>query len=213
MDPTVKTVLLGILGGTSLSVGLLSFVLKRWIGIRIDESVKHEYACQFETVKGEIAKEREKFLQELQCERQKSEVKTATDLALFQDFLQTIPPGGTSYMFLRNCDMGGRIEWDKLVEVDEFLNKWDVPDHEFLELELENSRSELYRAVRRYMEFLNINSFSLDNDLKFSAIHPDSKGPDSEFWRAKVQEANKLANDVVECYDFFIRLGRNKLGC
>ncbi|MDO8425894.1 MAG: hypothetical protein Q7T24_00080, partial [Deltaproteobacteria bacterium] len=99
------TPLITSLGSSAVLFALLSFLAKKWIGSRIEQSVKHEYAKKLEEHKAQLQAQVNRSVEEMKAEFKEAIDQKATDKALFAKFMDTLPSSG-SIEFLKTFDMG-----------------------------------------------------------------------------------------------------------
>jgi len=119
------------LGGTAVLLAAAAFLAKRWIGVRIDESVKHEYA-----------------------RRLKDDTdQRAADTALLRQLLEVLPSSGNIRDF-RHWEGAGPFGPENVGQLEAFQRHWGDPEHEFLDADLERMRRELYDRATQYLDLL-----------------------------------------------------------
>lgn len=94
------------IGGSAAVLGLLVFMGKKWIGTRIEQSVKSVYSKELESHKAKLQEQLHRAFQQMQSEYQDAVDQKATDKILFKTLLETLPSNG-SIEFLRTFSMAG----------------------------------------------------------------------------------------------------------
>jgi hypothetical protein len=83
------------IGGTAALLLLIGFLVKKWIGTRIVESIKTIYAKQLEDMKHENAKQLANFKAKLEQQNTREQEQFLADKAMFQKLLETLPSSGS----------------------------------------------------------------------------------------------------------------------
>ncbi len=212
-------------------VAVLSYLLKRWIGIRIDESVKHAYARQLEEHKAQLQLENSRQLEELksnlalensrQLERARLQGEETTrsrsaDLERFEEFLKEYNFEDGSLAYIRDRNMAEPFEWSGLDQFKELSSCWEKASQEFLDSEIEAKRREFCESVQSLIRHLGINAFRLDNHPgHLSQIHPEFKSAEEDWkrekWQNETRLADELAQKVEDSYNDFVRFSRHHL--
>lgn len=133
------------------------------------------------------------------------------DVALFKK-LQECLPANTAIKFIKEHDFLGTFTIEEISPFNRFVYEWDNPEHEFLDLELEKLRKELYRLVKEFTQA--IGRYSSPNSKGRQSVRVNSQQGIPEFEKRFEQEAgiiNCAASAVEECHSNLIRLGRKKL--
>ncbi|MDB5295166.1 MAG: endonuclease [Phycisphaerales bacterium] len=135
--------------------------------------------------------------------------RAEVDRRLFEAFLNVLPSTG-SIRFVKEHHMGGAFRNERLDQVDEFYETWGDPEHEFLDVEIEVARRNLYQAVAAYREAIALHChhdgwgvLCVPSDRELD--HPDR-------YHATIEGLHGLARAVVAAHADLVRTGRRKLG-
>jgi hypothetical protein len=195
----ILTALLSGIGGSALLIALLALICRKWIGTRIEESIKHEYAKKIEEFKAGL---------------QEKVNKDAADKTLFLKLLETLPSDG-SIEFLRTHDHGGPFPKGHLSQLRTFYYEWRNPEHEFLNPELENKSKVLHKCVNEYLTCIGLNAFRLPPpNADYLQVQPEWKlKEDTNEFRELVNKLHTLADKVVKVHEDIVRSGKALLNC
>ena len=213
-----------------LVVSVLAFLLKRWIGVRIDESIKHEYARQIEKHKAQLQFENSRQLEEWksnlalensrQLERAKSREDEAirgrnADIERFEGFVKKYNFDSGSLAYIRNRNMAEPFEWPELRQFKE-LDGWESASQEFLDGDIEALRRKFCESVQSLVRHLGTNAFRLNKPLNdLHQIHPEFKSSkenrEREQWQKETKEADEMAQKVEDSYNDFVRFSKQRL--
>jgi len=148
--------------------------------------------------------------------------------------IRTMLPGDGVILEVRNHDYGGSFERKIHQPLYRFLDFCDLPDCEFLDVDLEGLRAKLFDATLQFTHAVGRMTFPEDknpgwnriprdpfDDLETLRFYSERAESNEEFDRlvqeqrmrikSMQQELNQLATQLVEIYDELIRLGRRKL--
>lgn len=209
------TALLTSLGGTGILIAIIVFFSKKWLGSRIEESVKHEYAKKLEEHKAQLHEQLNLSVEQMKAVFQDAVDLKATDKALFAKFMDTLPSSG-SIEFLKTFDMGfGSFDTDQLSQLKDFYYSWNNPEYEFLNTDLESKRRELGNVVDEYFVSYGKNTFLRNDclDQKRAYVPTEWKETHPENYRQAVDELNSLADKVVKAHEDLVRNARMRLIC
>lgn len=199
---TIFTALLTSVGGTGTLLLIIAFLWKKWLSVRIEESIKHEYARKLEEHKAGV----QAGIQEAQAEK-------VTDRALFQEFLKTLPTEG-SIAYIQHANMKGySFAWKALEQLQEFRLKWDNPEHEFLDPDLEEKRRHLLQDVNLYLQQLSLNTYPVNNDASRAWVPADWEDTQNERFSQIVDELHGSAERIVRRHSELVRCARSRLRC
>jgi len=145
-----------------------------------------------------------------QMERQ-MQAQWEADRALFNRFRTDLPAAG-SISFVRDHPVGVQYHRDAPDQLYEFLHRWDDPEHEFLDPEIDRKRATLFSAVAAYVDVLSANTFSTSvPDYCNIPAEWELNCPEQ---RAEViREINARGSELVRAHEDLIRTGRRRLKC
>ena len=75
------------------------------------------------------------------------------DRKLFEQLTALLPSDGI-IGFIERHDMAGSFALDRLNPLDEFIHTWKNAEHEFLDVDLEHAKSELYKHCREFSNLI-----------------------------------------------------------
>ena len=205
------TALLTSIGGMTVLAAVLGWLGKKWIGARIENSVRHEYDVKLETHKATLQQEVTEAVRKLETEFRDAVDRQAADKDLFRRFLATLPSSG-SIAFLRDNNFAGfSFRRSRLKDLDAFYHDWDDAEHEFLDNELEEKRKHLHSLISEFTGYLALNTWPLDTDANSSWVPPDWEHEQPDRFRETVDRIHSLAQRIVDAHSSLVRMGREKL--
>lgn len=155
------------------------------------------------------------------------------DRKLFSEIREVLPSRG-AISFIRVHDYGGSFDRKVHDELDDFLYFCQRPECEFLDSDMEGLRARLEDDVKQFVEALAEHTFPLERNYDKNRIPRDpmqeaetllwfrQKAKDENEFNELIKqqrehlfkvrhELNRLAQQVYNTYDEFIRFGRRKL--
>jgi hypothetical protein len=188
------TYLASVISTTAL-IGVVTFIGKKWLGTRIEESVKHEYA---------------KKLEEYKIQQQEAEERRATDRILFEKFLNELPSSGiiTSLRTQEGVWSYRDEEFDQLFG---FYDKWNRPEFSFLDTAIEEKRKLLYESVNELLTYKSLNTFSLGQG--YHGVPGEWVDTQPERFDITISKLNDLSKKVISAHEDFIQTARKLLRC
>lgn len=190
-------------------VGLLGFLARNWILIRLRESVSAEYRKDLESFRHDLKKELIESQRKYDEERVARRDQIDADRRLYAKLLEELPPSG-SISYLRLNDVAGAIRHSRLNQLDEFELTWDIPTHEFISDTLEQARKRLLRATHDFMDSYSRLTFDTGN-IEIVRIPAEWQTRDPERYFSATKELRESARTVVDSYDDLIRICRSSL--
>lgn len=173
----------------SLGGCMLYWIFTKWIGARIEHSIKHEY---------------DKSLEEYKIKLQNDYIKQfnkygrmiATDELLFKEFLNDFPSG---YAIEQVRHWTGRFFHSNSLELlDILMHKWSLVDHQFLHCEIENARASLILETETLESKISCN-------IQPSQINPNLYEIPYEWTIDKPIEYRAILKSIFDQRDVFIR--------
>lgn len=208
---TFLTALLTSVGGTTAVVGLLAWLGDKWLGTKIEASVRHEYDKKIESHKAELEQKTAAALRTMEAQFQDAVDKKAFDKDLFRQFLAVLPSAGSIEFIRGNNFAGFSFDRRQLGQLEEFAYGWDNVEHEFLDPELEAKRKELLAETGRFLHAIAVNTFPMPKDVNRSSVPEDWETEHPERFEKAVAAIHGLATKVVLIHTDLVRLGRERL--
>lgn len=135
------------------------------------------------------------------------------DKELFDRFLEDFPSGSESINMLQQQDFANSFNIARLANLEKFVDGWNIVEREFLDVELEHMRKELWDICSSFCDKLSLGAYDLNGGPIFSCIPDAYRGTDN--WPKhvddKIDELNKLSTSCFERYKEFVRFGRKML--
>lgn len=133
------------------------------------------------------------------------------DVILFKKLQDCLPVNG-AIRFIKEHDFLGGFTSEEFSPFNSFAYNWDNPEHEFVDLELEVFRKELYNHVVELVQA--VGKYTSPNSMGRQSVRVHSQEGIPEFDMQFEREAkilNKIATSVEVSYSMLIREGRKKL--
>lgn len=134
------------------------------------------------------------------------------DQLLFKQF-QSVFPFEPTIRLLREHDFGGSFHRKAIQPLHDFVETWDQPEKEFLDVELQASLTDLYEAARIMSSHLDGKTVRVGNG-EYVSVYSDqlrASGARPDFVIREARELNEQAGLFVPIYENFLRLCRKKL--
>lgn len=134
-----------------------------------------------------------------------------TDKIIFNKLTSTLPWNGSLSFISENNFAGFSFRTDFLNELTDFLYLCDNPIFEFLDADLESLKSGLRSGINIFINLIGQNTFPTHN-VGFNHIPPEWEIDNLEHFNTVVNDIHSAAEDICQCYQNLIRMGRQKLG-
>lgn len=208
---TFGTALLTSVGGTAAVVGVLAWLGDKWLGTKIEASVRHEYDKKIESHKAELEQKTAAALRTMEAHFQEAVDKKAFDKDLFRQFLAVLPSSGSIEFIRGNNFAGFSFDRRQLGQLEDFAYGWDNVEHEFLDPELEAKRKELLAETGHFLREIAINTFPMPKDVHRSSVPEEWERDQPKRFEEVVNKIHGLAATVVSIHADLVRLGRERL--
>lgn len=207
---TFWTAIGGALGGGAVVCLAAIWIIKKWLGRHIEESVSHQYNTKLESHKAELQQETTAAIRKMEADYQDAVDQQAADKELFTRLLRTLPANGSIHFLRENNFAGFSFSWQRLSQLNDFVHEWDNVDHEFLDADLEAQRQALLDAANRFLAYLGSNTWPLASGDR-SSVPQEWEDSEPQRFRETVGRIHELAEGVVSCHTDLVRNGRSKL--
>lgn len=137
-------------------------------------------------------------------------LRAEADKRILRDLLDVVPSNGT-IEFLRTKSLGSFFQWNRLEDIERFLDSRNGPDHEFLDPELETARKKFRASCRALVSALETYTFPTHKE-GWHAVPRDWRDEAPERFHRTVNDLDKAADAVCTTYDHLVRVARKKLG-
>lgn len=208
---TFGTALLTSVGGTAAVVAVLAWLGDKWLGTKIEASVRHEYDKKIESHKAELEQTTAAALRRMEAQFQDAVDKKAFDKDLFRQFLAALPSAGSIEFIRGNNFADFSFDRRQLGQLEEFAYRWDNVEHEFLDPEMEAKRKELLAETGSFLHEIAVNTFPMPKDVNRSSVPEDWETEHPERFEKAVEAIHGLATKVVSIHTDLVRLGRERL--
>lgn len=138
--------------------------------------------------------------------------ETQHDLRLFLAF-QAVLSYDPAIRLLRDHDFGGPFYRKSIQPLFDFVETWDQPEKEFLDIELQSALVTMYSAARVMANHLVEKTVPIGNG-DYASVFSDSlraAGPRPDWVRKEARILNDQASTFVPIYENFFRVCRSKL--
>jgi len=207
----IVTAVLSALGGAGISLAIAIFVMKKWVGVRIEESVKHEYAKKLEDYKFQLQEEFGGAVRKAQIEIQEAADERNADKDLLLKLLEVLPSSG-NISYIGSVDMAGVVERGMVRQLQEFFHEWKDPEHSFLDKDIESIRAKLHEEVGGFLNYMAVNTY-VTGSVEYVSVSKELLIRRPEKFQSIVAKLHELADRVVETHKSLVILGKRKLKC
>lgn len=154
-------------------------------------------------------------LQESVSVKELAKKSNEADKKLFDKFLEELPSNSASIKLLKEHDFGNSFFGDHTNEIENFVNKWNVSELQFLDSELEEKKMDLWQNCHKFLLKLAESSGPIGNGPRFSVIPDHCRGDWDlpEFVNERVRELNKNATICHNLHQEMVALCKQKLKC
>lgn len=195
-------ILLSSFIGSGIAGVFLYFIITKWLGTSIEQSIKHEYDRTLEEFKTSLALEQNELIS-------KRVREFNADSKLMTEFLHDCPPDGY-IQSIKNA--AGRIFHVDLTDyIDRMVYTWQLVDHEFRNEEIDSARIKMVNHAKEFASELSRCTHQLpDNPDKYE-IPAEWKIQDYENYQKILNMIYAYRELFVQAYDDFVRIARSKL--
>jgi hypothetical protein len=133
------------------------------------------------------------------------------DKDLFKKFLDALPSTG-NVAFVRDYDFANSFRLDDLRELTTFTYRWNNPEHEFLDQELEVRRQQVLRAIQAFLRSVDL--YTSPNHAERQSVFPRGVNPEFDVppaIRREIDELNEQSRSVYAEHSELVRLAKTKL--
>lgn len=203
------------IGGTAILIGVASFLGRKWLGTRIEESVKHEYAKELEAHKARLQEQINYSISQKESELKEIEKQKETDKVLFEKFLQILPSSGSIAILKSQI---GIWDWRSgaLDQIWKFYENWGNPEQHFLDEKIEEKRNKLYSYVDTFLKYQTLKTYPSGNSDQFQSVPKEwAYGSDAQrkLFDETMLELDRLAENVILAHEDLIQTARGLLKC
>ena len=142
----------------------------------------------------------------------KSGCVAETDKVLYKKLIDTLPWDGSLSFIQKNNFAGFSFELGRLDQLYDFFHICQNPAFEFIDLELEELRSSLFKTIDNFTTSIGMNTFPCRNSSNRNEIPSEWEEEQPERFRSAVLEIHNTAQSVCRIYQELIKLGTRKLG-
>lgn len=155
----------------------------------------------------DLSKDEEVFFQHYPQFRPRRSDDKSHDKRLYQELISLLKSDGV-IAFLDRTNMAGfPFPEEDLEPIREFYYKWNVPEREFIDPDLENIRKDLWKAVDEYYEIIATETFPTRNP-RFHSVPPELEFDDPKRFHKIVSAIHAYAEKIVTLHGKFVRKGR-----
>jgi len=172
------------------------------LGFNFHQRARTEEERKQQTLLRLRAENSEKLLEETKANSQ-------ADMEVFHGFMQAVPSNGTIRFLRTNNFAGFSFDWKALKDIEQFINEYAGPEHEFLNTELEDARQVFRENCEVFLHSLATNTFRLHNGRQ--SVPEDWEMDDPKRFNDTVRLIHKGAEAVCESYDNLVRKARREL--
>lgn len=140
----------------------------------------------------------------------KDEVQQNLDKELFLKFVDLLNKNGFMDFVQNNNFAGFSFYYIKLEAMDEICFKWNKPEYEFLDSDLESCRANLYTYICKFSSKIATNTFPCGNNC--GSVPEEWEDEQPERFKQVVKELHDNADQIVREYASLIHIGKVKLG-
>lgn len=189
----LSTILTSLITGTGIAGILIAFMLffgKKWLGARIEESIKLEYA-----------KRRDEHVDQI-----------TSDKILFSCFLEELPSSGV-IEFVKTHDFGASYPVGTLRELKKFEREWGTPERCFLDNVINSKLEHLRMAISEFLDYSAENVFTLKDNPNRAAIPKEWRDTHPDKYRETVKKLNELGDQLATSHEDLVITARRMLKC
>jgi hypothetical protein len=131
------------------------------------------------------------------------------DKILFDKLLRMLPANDVIEWIRQNNFAGFSFDRSRLDPIRVFVNEWDNPEHEFIDVDIEHARTQLFESLENFMSTIATETFAMDNGSQ--SVPPDWERNDAERFKEVVSRLHGQAQEIVDRHARIVRLGRRRL--
>lgn len=131
------------------------------------------------------------------------------DKKIFDEIRNILKSDGVM-AFLKDHDFGYKFKYSDLNPLDEFCYLCQRPEFEFIDIDLEGLRVELYELIKEFNHAIAYNTFPINTNE--GSVLLEWKYEQSEYFIKIIDTIHDLTEKIWHTYCQLIKLGRRKLG-
>jgi len=131
------------------------------------------------------------------------------DLKLFRELIELLPSDGVIKFVGQHNMAGAAFNLEEVEPIDRFIDTWDNPQHEFIDVDVEHARQELMQACRAWSSTLVTETFPIGIGRQW--VPRDWKSEDPERYDRVVTQLHDQAQEIVNAYNRLTRIGIRRL--
>ena len=139
------------------------------------------------------------------------------DVELYNKFIESLPSESIGINFLCEHDLGNTYDKDSTNDIQSFLDKWNNPEYEFLDEEIESQKKDFYSSLQEFYFELATQAGFIDNSSSRMTVIPNAyfnRGkPYPDDIMSITKDFNSKASVCCEKHKSFITLCKKKLNC
>ncbi len=124
--------------------------------------------------------------------------------------VQELLPWDKAIDFIRYHDFGGPFQDENISYFMEFVWQCEDPAFEFIDADLEGIRGELQANTQSFLHGIQCETFPAGPGK--NGVPPEWRHEQQDRFKRVVEQLHHSAENICECYDGLVKLGRRKLG-
>jgi hypothetical protein len=133
------------------------------------------------------------------------------DFGIYQKILKLLPPNG-AIEFLRDNNFAGfPFRWSSMQDLKNIMSIKRDPLIEFIDVELELIKKELFDLIENLLRFLGLNTWYLKGEMDLATVPNEWELDQTDRFNNVVKQIHELSSLICSNYDIFIRECRKKL--
>lgn len=207
--PSFYSAVGGAVGGIAAVGGAAVWLLKAWLGAKVEKSVAHEYETRLAAHKAELQKEVYAATQQLKREFAEIDEQLDVDRSLFRQLMEALPSDTIQFAYIE--DMNIPFFPKSIDPLRTFARLWNRPEKAFLDTELRSLQRNLHEKVVAYLDELDRTIVPSDIHMNLYQIPPEWQHTSPERFHGAISRINRLSGEVAEVHQQLVATARQKL--
>lgn len=153
----------------------------------------------------DLVEDEDKFFKHYPQFKPKENKALKHDEELFKELMELLRSNGVIRFLDQNNMAGFAFKDSQLDPIREFYYEWNVPEKEFIELNLEVIRKSLHEKTEQYLEIIATQTWSLNSNLDFRSVPSEWEFEQPDRFKKVVGQLHDLAGEIVVIHGNLIR--------
>ncbi|MBP6860772.1 MAG: hypothetical protein KBC57_00260 [Neisseriaceae bacterium] len=152
-----------------------------------------------------LAEDEDKFFMHYPQLKPKENKALKHDEDLFKELMELLKSNGVIKFLDENNMAGFSFLNSQLDPIRNFYHEWNVPEKEFIELNLEAIKKSLHEKIGQYLKIIATQTWSLESNINYRSVPCEWELEQPDRFKRVVGQLHDLAGDIVATHKNLIR--------